>query len=85
MQLRYTAAAREDLDRLPTIIADRILDKMDWFALQDDPLHFAKPLQGTAGRYRFRIGDYRVIFTMHQNEVIILVVLAVKHRGNAYK
>lgn len=37
-----------------------------------------------SGKYRFRVGDYRVIYTIddHQLEVIILLIL---HRSQAYR
>ena len=46
-----------------------------------DPLAFAEPLSGSAS-YRFRIGDYRVIF-----EVLHGVgwVLATRRRDEAYR
>jgi mRNA-degrading endonuclease RelE of RelBE toxin-antitoxin system len=34
---------------------------VEFYSLQTDPLNFAEPLSGS-NEYRFRIGDYRVIF-----------------------
>ncbi|CCQ56620.1 Plasmid stabilization system [Crocosphaera watsonii WH 0402] len=44
-----------------------------------------KPLKGEfAGKYRFRVGDYRVIYTIddQKSEVIILLII---HRSQAYR
>lgn len=62
------------------------MNKIDWFAESSDPLKFAKPLTDTKNRklYRFRIGQYRAIITI-KGQVIILLVLAVKHRKDAYR
>lgn len=46
----------------PRQVQDRIFTKMDWYVEQDAPLRYAKKLSGRDdGRWRFRIGDYRVI------------------------
>ncbi len=85
MKLEYSHKARNELDHLPEAIADRIQDKMDWFAEQQNPLDFAKPLVGIQEKiYRFRIGDYRAICTIQSGVISILFVLAVKHRSQAY-
>ena len=42
-----------------------------------------KPLKGNlAGRYRYRVGDYRVIYRIEESQVIIL---AIEHRSEAYE
>lgn len=55
--------------------------------LQQTPREYPqiKPLKGEfAGKYRFRVGDYRVIYTIDDNtsEVIILFIV---HRSQAYR
>lgn len=62
-KLEYTKNAVKDLHRLEKQIAIRILKKMDFFSKQEDPLSFAKKLtDSSVGEYRFRVGDYRVLF-----------------------
>lgn len=49
----------------------------------EEPLKFAEKLSDPIlGEYRFRIGDYRVIFDIEENEIIIL---RVGHRREIYK
>ena len=43
----------------------------------------AKKLQGREG-YRLRVGDWRVIYTI-QNQKLMIIVLKVASRGEAYK
>jgi mRNA interferase RelE/StbE len=46
-------------------------------------LRFAEKISDPIlGEYRFRIGDYRVIFDIEENEI---VVLKVGHRREIYK
>lgn len=82
----YTDEARSDLRRLEPQVANRIVKKVSFYLLQSDPLIFAKPLQGNLkGRYRFRVGDYRVVFRVNPDgKLFVLYVLAVKHRKDVY-
>jgi mRNA interferase RelE/StbE len=51
--------------------------------LSDDPIGVSKKLSNPViGTYRFRIGDYRVIFDLEKDEVI---VLRIGHRRDIYK
>jgi mRNA interferase RelE/StbE len=50
---------------------------------EPDPLSHATGLTNTdLGTYRFRIGDYRIIFDLDGDEI---VVLRVGHRRDIYK
>jgi len=51
--------------------------------MEEDPLRHAEKLtQSKLGSYRFRIGDYRVVFDLEGDEII---VLRVGHRREIYK
>ena len=86
-KLGYTQHAYEDIERLDQETARRIVKKLDFFVAQENPLRWAKKLIGSGnGEYRFRVGDYRVLFDIDQKGVlIILLVLRVKHRGEVYE
>jgi mRNA interferase RelE/StbE len=43
-----------------------------------------RPLQGRAGEYRLRVGDWRVIFSREAGLLVILI-LRVQPRGDAYR
>ena len=84
--LRYTHRATDDLKRLPKKIAGRIIQKMDWFARQKDPLAFAKYIGREEGAiYRFRIGNYRIFCETSGKTTRILMILSIKNRKDAYK
>ena len=85
MKLIFTEAAAKTLVKLPPAIARRIVRKMQWFAAQEDPLSFAKPLKNANfGSHRFRVGEYRVLVDIQHKSISILFVLAVRHRKDAY-
>ena len=84
-RLEYTQNAFDDLRRLPSVIASRIILKMKYFASLKDPLSKAKKLKGfEVNTYRFRVGDYRVVFRVDKGVVVVLVVLRVANRKDVY-
>ena len=75
--------ALRNLQKLPQEIQKRIIKKLDFFVESGEPLSFAENLVNfEIGQYRFRIGDYRVIFDLDDERLIILTL---GHRKNIYK
>lgn len=85
-RILYTKKALKDLENLEKKIAKRIVEKIEFFSYQENPLRFAKIIKDTRlGEYRFRIGDYRVVFDVNRkDEISILFILGVKHRREVY-
>ncbi len=80
-RLVYTQRAVRDITRLDAGVKKRI--GMTLLRFKDNPLQYAERLTNTdLGGYRFRIGDYRVIFDIASNDI---VVLRVGHRKEIYK
>lgn len=53
--------------------------------LGDDPRpHGAIALQGLSGAYRVRVGDYRVVYTVDDGRLVVLVV-DLGHRREIYR
>ena len=80
-RLVYTHRAIKDIDTLDTSVKQRIGKTLQRY--ESNPLAHAEPLkQSELGSYRFRIGDYRVVFDLAGPEII---VLRVGHRRDIYK
>lgn len=63
--------------------AMRILHKLA--ELEHDPRGLnTKELVGSPGLRRLRVGDYRVVYTIDDGELVVLVV-AVGHRSTIYR
>ena len=74
---------QQQLDDLPNIVRDRVIAKIALFA--EDPLPpGAIKLQGYENSYRIRIGDYRVVYEINDEESIV-VLLRCKHRKDVYR
>ena len=51
----------------------------------DDPRKIGKPLSANrVGQWRYRVGDYRIITTIQDDRLIILVI-TIGHRRDVYK
>lgn len=85
--LQYTSKARKDLEGLNEKLRERIILRLEFFCYQSPPMHHAKPLLGSLrGLYRFRVGDYRIIFQKNaQGKLTILTIIRIKHRGDVYE
>ena len=69
-QLVYTHRAIRDLDALDPSVKPRIGKTLLRYEL--DPLPHAEPLkQSELGSYRFRTGDYRVVFDLEGGQIVI--------------
>ncbi len=81
MKYIFTPTAEDQFDSLTRLQQRRISAKLRFYAVQPDLLQFAEPLTGSQ-EYRFRVGDYRVIFELLHD---VIWVIAIKRRDEAYR
>ena len=80
-KILITKRAIKDLERIDIKTKSRIGDKIK--LLINDPIGNSKKLSASIiGTYRFRVGDYRIIFDIEDDKVI---VLRIGHRKDIYK
>jgi len=80
-RLVYTQRAIKNIQGLEPNIKLRIGKTLKRY--EGDPLNFAEKLTDPRlGTYRFRIGDYRAIFDIEGEEIVIL---RVGHRRDIYR
>jgi mRNA interferase RelE/StbE len=72
--------AKAQLKELPKYLQQRIVDKLE--VSRERPFHFFVRLKGRTD-YKMRIGDYRIIADIRQNERLI-VITKVGHRKDVY-
>lgn len=83
MKYIFRPTAEKKFSKLDSQIQARIVKKLEFFISSSDPLEYAESLtQSKIGQYRFRIGDYRVIFDIEEEKIIILTI---GHRREIYK
>ncbi len=83
MPLKYEATLKpkaiKDLEKLPSDAQARILEKIE--LMQDDLQGDVKRLTNFTPEYRLRVGDYRILFEI---EAEAIVIYRIKHRSKAY-
>ena len=84
--ISFTATAKKQLAKLDRSIADLITGFLsEKIANAADARQFGHGLVGDLkGRWRYRIGDYRVLCELRDRELLVLVV-AVGHRREIYR
>ena len=75
--------AEKSLDRIPRRTRTRILDALEDLRSEPRP-HGCVKLEGADDLWRIRVGSYRVIYTIQDAELVVLVV-RVAHRKDAYR
>lgn len=81
MEIAFTPTAWRAWQALPSKVQTRLKTKLLFYA--KNPLRYATKLTDPRiGQYRFRVGDYRIIFDIAENTI---VVLAVGHRKDVYR
>lgn len=82
-KITFSRQADKALRRMPRNIATNIAKKIRQLAINPKKMKNVKRLTNHHG-YRLRIGDWRVVYTINENEVLIHVV-KIKSRGEVYK
>jgi len=81
LSVLYKASVERDLKKLDHSVALRVLDQIEQ-DLATDPGK-GEPLKGAfQGLFKYRIGDYRVIYTKTQDGIL---VLRIGHRKDVYR
>jgi mRNA interferase RelE/StbE len=83
-KISYSAQAAKSLLKMPRNTAMLIREKLAQIA--DDPfasIPNAKKLQGRPG-YRLRVGDWRVIYEINKQQVVI-IVMKIAPRSEVYR
>lgn len=76
------SSARKELKKLPKEVIENIIPAI--FGLAENPRpQGCKKLKGYADAYRIRIGDYRVVY-MVEGDILVVTVVAVRHSKDAY-
>ena len=81
--IEFLKTARKELAKLPRQIQQRIAAKIDSLVLDPYPPD-SKKLKNGAGRFRVRVGDYRIIYRLEDDRCVVLVI-KIGHRRDIYQ
>jgi len=81
--ITFARPARKELESLDRPLVDRILPVIESLTQNPRPAK-CKKLSGVQNRWRIRIGDYRVVYQIFDDDKVVDIV-AVRHRREAYR
>ena len=82
-RIEVAPAAVRQLRKLDRVAQRRVQTAIELLASEPRP-NGAKKLVGGDGEWRVRTGDYRIVYEIHDNVLLVLVV-AVGHRRDIYE
>jgi len=82
-QVEFTKRANKQFQALPDQIKRRMEPKIDALAQEPRPSGVVK-LSGEDNAYRIRVGDYRVVYAIEDDRLLVLV-FRVDHRRDVYR
>lgn len=83
LRIEFARSATKDLRAIDRQWIPRIMAAIE--SLAEDPRPVGcKKLAGSEHTYRIRVGDYRVIYDIHDGELVVFVV-RVRHRRDVYR
>jgi mRNA interferase RelE/StbE len=85
-RVEFDRAAARDLRKLGPDAELRVLRYLrERIAGSDDPRRLGQPLTGDRkGLWRYRVGDYRIVASIEDDRLVVLVV-TVGHRREVYR
>jgi mRNA interferase RelE/StbE len=82
-RIEFTKSAAKDLRGIDRMWIPKILTAIESLETVPRPTG-CKKLVGSEHTYRIRIGDYRVIYDIQDDKLIVLVV-KIRHRWDVYR
>jgi mRNA interferase RelE/StbE len=82
-QIEIAPAAQRQIKKLPQPIQERILQRLEGLVIDPRSEGVVK-LSGAEDLYRIRVGDYRIIYAIEDQALLVLIV-KVGHRRDVYR
>ena len=81
--ISYVPSAAKAIRKLDKPTARRLLDAIGSLASDPRPSGCVQ-IKGGGGEFRIRVGDYRIVYDVRDDELVVLV-LKVGHRREVYR
>jgi len=82
-QVEWKTSALKELEKLPRQFIPKIVAAVGHLSTNPHP-QGSKKLMGSEYTYRIRVGDYRIVYEIQENRLMIQVV-RVRHRKDVYR
>ncbi len=84
-RIEFTKSAKREFDHLPSKTQEKVIDAMQF--LSSNPyseLLKIKKLKGAESLYRIRLGDYRIVYEV-KKDLLVVIVIKIGHRKEVYR
>ena len=81
--INFARSARKELERLSINLVSRIFPRIESLADNPHPRGCRK-IRGRSNIWRIRVGDYRVLYAIDEEELTINI-RAIRHRREVYR
>ena len=81
--IEFKKSAFKELEKLPVLIQQNITLNIAGLALNPRP-NGCKKLRGRDNHWRIRVGDYRIVYTIEDN-ILMVEIIRVSHRSAVYE
>ena len=82
-RIEFKKSAAKALRKIPKFDQKRIADKIDSFS-ENLPDPAITKMKGDNPFHRIRVGDYRIIYEIH-GDILLIVILKIGHRKEVYR
>lgn len=82
-RIEFAPAADRDFRALAEDVRRRLRPRIDALAENPRP-HGVETLEGEKNLYRIRVGDYRIIYQI-RDDVLVVLIVRIGHRREVYR
>ncbi len=82
-KIGFKPSVEKDLRKLPKIVSDRVIQKIENLRTEPFPSHTVK-LSGAERLFRIRIGAYRIIYEV-DSQTRRITIHYIRHRSQVYE
>lgn len=84
-RIEFAKSAKKEFERLPAKVQNRVTQALEVLARNPfSELLKIKKLKGADSLYRIRLGDYRIVYEVRQN-ILVIVVIKIGNRKEVYR
>ncbi len=82
-KIKLKASAEKELEKLPKQVLAKTIAAIQELASNPFP-HGVKKLTGFKQTYHVRVGNYRILYTVSKN-ILVIEIICIRHRKDAYR
>jgi len=84
-RVELTKSAKKEFDHLPKQIQRKVVEALTFLTTNPfSELLQIKKLKGSESLYRIRLGDYRLVYEIRKN-ILLVIVIKIGHRKEIYR